>query len=678
MEPEKKEALIAQLSSAHEEDRRQAMEELKGDLSESDIAWLIRPLSDESWRVRKESIEGIAQLPPTHQLVASLIPLMDPGEELTLRNSVVEILERQGHDVAVILLKHLDIDQPDVRKFLVDILGNIAHPDTVPGLVGLLADPEDNIRAAASEALAAIGDSSVCGRLMTAIEGADNWVVYSILGSLAQLKCREALPVFFQYLGDHLLSKPALSGIGGMGSVEDGIRLMEKIPTLSKGAAKSAFLAAGSIYRRHLIGGTIESAKILKEAVSLASDEHVRSNLISQLEVSDEIEIQKDIIAVLGMTGSEDVLEPILSFVEEDALAWDVDLALVTLGQAQVSLIKGLLNHQDHLVRQRGVRTLQSLGSAESLEDVYMLLEDASGHVRKEAAIAVSRLGDSRSIDRLLPMLEDEYNDVAQSAAQAIVQLGQNSPEDLADRINGMLLTASPDLYSLLIMILAEVQAPGWEELCLKAAQDTEPKVRAAAIRCLKLSGNPSAGATIINALADESPQVRVQAAVTLEELKHPEAIAPLKAAMFDQDPWVRSSAVSALSAHPGAAPADFKELLASEDQMMRTSGLEALGRMAAEGSEIALGMIREQFETGTVEMKRSICRLLGKIAGTGAFDLLKVALTDSDPGIRIFAVHALAQREEAVIPEILNEAAEKDQDKQVRETIRSALEGRG
>lgn len=677
MEPENRKALIAQLSSPEEEERRLGMEALKDDLSESDLDWLTLPLSDESWRVRKEGIEGLARLSPTPELVASLVPLMDPEKELTLRNSIVEVLERLGHDAAILIIDHLDTDQTDVRKFLVDILGNIANPEAVPSLIVLLNDPEDNIRAAAAEALASIGDPSVCHSLLSAMEGADDWVNYSILGSLAQLKCREALPVLFKYLENQLLSKPALSGIGAMGSVEDGIRLINMVPNLTKGAAKSAFLAIGSIYRRHAFQEDSDSAGELRDPLSGISDDAMLQSLVSQLEVSDDPDDRKDILAALGMIGSKQSLESILNFVEDDALVRDMDLALLTLGKRDASLISGLLNHHDPLVRQRGIRTLQTLGDVGSIDEIYGLLGDESGHVRKDAAKAVSSLGDSSSIERLLPVLEDEYSDVAQSAAHALVHLGQRAPEDLAARIIPMLQDAAVPLYTLLIMILTEVQAPEWEDLCLKAAQNTEPEVRAAAVSCLKRSESSVAIATIINSLTDENAQVRVQAVVTLEELKHPEAVVPLKAAINDQDPWVRSAAVSALSAQPEVDPVDFEELLSGEDLMMQTSALDALGRLASAGSEKALKMLTEQYETGALEMKRSVCRILGRISGPMAFDLLKRAIKDNDPGIRVFAVHALSQRQETQVPDILQEAGEKDTDKLVREAIRSALEGR-
>ncbi|MGD8353377.1 MAG: HEAT repeat domain-containing protein [Pseudomonadota bacterium] len=676
MEPETKKALIAKLSSPDEEQRRLAMEALKDGLSEGDLQWLIRPLSDESWRVRKEGIEGLSLLSPTPQLIAALVPLMDPGKELTLRNSVVEVLERLGAEAANMLVPYLNIDQNDVRKFLVDILGNIAHPDTVPALLELLNDPEDNIRAAAAEALAAIGDNSVCETLLRAMEGANEWFIYSLIGTLARLRCSKALPVFFDYLGNQLLSKPALSGIGAMGGLEDGLRLMGMAGSLSRGAAKAALIACGSIYRRHAMDQGVASCSRLTQAVLGVIDGDVLKALVSQVEVADDPDDRSDILAVLGMSGAKLSLDAVLRFVEDDALTRDVDLALWTLGSANPGIITDLLEHHDPLVRQRAVRTLEKMGSADSVLKLYELLKDESGHVRKDAAAAVSSLGDGESIEKLIPVLEDEYSDVARSAAQAIVHLGRKCPGDLAALIAPMLQNSGPALYTLLITILMEVQAPGWEELCLKAAQSTEPEVRAAAVSCLRRSSQRSAAATIINSLADENAHVRGQAVVALEELKDPEAIAPLKAALYDQDPWVRSAAVSALSMQPEAEPGDFSELLSGEDLMMQTNVLDALGRMAAEGNRNALWMLIEAFEQDSPEIRRSICRLLGKVEDHAALDLLVRALDDNDPGIRVFAVHALSQRKEHVIRDLLSKVGEKDPDKAVREAVRSVLEG--
>ncbi len=675
MDPDTRKILIARLSSSDEEERRRSMEGLKGALSEGDLEWLVQPLSDESWRVRKEAIEGLTGLPPTSGLVAAMVPMMDPSRELTLRNSIVEVLDGMGHEVTPHLTHHLHVDQPDIRKFLVDILGNIAAVSTIPDLVELLGDSEDNVRAAAAEALASIGDPSVSGALMDAIAGSDDWVIFSILGALDKLHCVAALPVFFQYLDSQILAKPSLSGIGTLGTISDGVKLMEMVPTLSRGAAKSSFLAVGMIFRRYAARGKFEETAGLRGAVVASAEAGMTDFLIGQLAVADQLDRRQSLLAVLGTVGSEKALQAVLGFVDDDALDWDVSLALLTVGTATPEYIARLLDHHDPLVRRKAVQTLEQLGDVKYLERLYGKLDDESGHVRKDAATAISTIGDSSSIPRLLPLLEDEYSDVAQASAQALVVLGQKAPQKLSVALKPLQTSADPALRALRLRIMTEVQTPEWEELCLKSVHDEEAVVRAAAVSCLKKSSDTNAIRAVINSLADEQPEVRVQAAISLEELKPTEALGPLKAALHDQDPWVRTAAISSLSVQSDANPEDLEDLLIGDDLMMQASVVDALARMAATGKESALGILERIFDDGSVEARRSVCRILGKVDDNRAHDLIMKAIGDEDPTVRTFAAHALARRGGDQALEVLREMAQNDTDKTVRDSVRAIVE---
>ncbi|MDT8395459.1 MAG: HEAT repeat domain-containing protein [bacterium] len=675
MEPDRRKTLIAALSSSDEEERRRSMEELKGDITEGDLAWLVGPLSDESWRVRKEAIEGLKACAPTQELVAAMIPMMDPSRELTLRNSIVEVLEGMGREVTPFLTMHLHVDQPDTRKFLVDILGNIGDVSTIPPIVELLGDQEDNIRAAASEALASIGDPTVTDALMAAIPGSDEWVIFSLLGALDKLRCTEALPMFFQYLDNQLLAKPSLSGIGNLGSTADGVMLMEMVPALSRGAAKASLLAVGTIYRRHAAAGQFAETTALRQAAASAAEEGMVDFLIEQLSVSDQLEKRQSLLAVLGMIGSEKAIQAILQFVDDDALEWDVSLALLTVGTADLTLIKKLLDHFDPLVRRNAVQILEQVGGPGSLPALYEKLDDESGHVRKDAAKAISTIGDSSSITRLLPLLQDEYSDVAQAAAQALIVIGQKAPGQLSSALVPLQTNADPVFRALLLRIMTEVQTPEWQEMCLSATHDEDSAVRAAAISCLKRSTDPNAVRAVINSLADERPEVRVQAAISLETLKAGEALAPLKAALHDHDPWVRTAAISSLSVQPGAVPEDLEDLLTGNDLMMQTSVVDALGQMAGSGKPGAIGMLERVFDEGTVETRRSVCHILGRVSDSRAYDLIVKAVHDEDPSIRTFAAHALGQQGGEDAAEILRKMAQSDPDRNVRDSVRNIVE---
>ncbi len=676
MDPEKKQTLIARLESPEEEDRRQAMVELRGELSEDDLEWLTGPLSDESWRVRKEAIEGLSGLGPHVELISRLIPLMDPTREVTLRNSVVEILERMGSGVAPHIAEHLDVEQADIRKFLVDILGNIADPRVIPRLVNLLHDPENNIRAAAAESLASIGDPECTPALIEALDRADNWVTFSVLSALARIGDRQALPVFFRYLDDRILANPAIEGIGRKGEIGDGVRLMEMLPHLPRGASKSVFVAVGMIFRRAVEAG-YDELEDLKGLVVKAVNDQTAGYLCDQLAVSDNHDERRNYLAVLGLIGGERSLQSILSLIDDETLEWDVNLALLEIGRKDPGAVIPLLENHDELVRRKAVQVIQQLGVSGLLDKVYPMLQDESGNVRKEAARAVAVLGDSGSIQPLFELLSDEYRDVAEAAAESIAGLGRRDPEVFTEKIQTQLPSSSAEVRALLIRILSEVDAQANLPTFVNALLDPESGIRAAALSSIKRTGDMTAASSVINSLADESPEVRVEAAMALEEMQPPEALEPLKAVLFDQDAWVRSAAVSALAAQPNMRPADLMPLLSGDDLMIKTSVIEALGRRGARGFEDAVDILEQLFRDETVEIKRSICRAAAQIKGDQSFDLLLEAVQDADPGVRTFAAQGLALKEDEASIAVLRGLARDDPDRVVRDTARSLLDSR-
>ncbi len=674
MDPEARENLIAQLESPDEEVRRSSMLALKQDLFESDLKWLTKPLSDGSWRVRKEAIEGASRMSPTTSLIRRLVGMMDPSHEVTLRNSVVEILEKMGPRVTSLILEHLSVDQPDTRKFLVDILGNIADPQAVDDLVRLLKDPGSNIRAAAAEALASIGDKSATEALLRALDNADDWTAYSVLGALASMPAGEALPIFFKYLDHGILASPSVAGIGATGDPGDGVRLMKAIGLLSKGGAKGAFLASGDIYARSLLADEMGSTQELRDAVSAAADADIVEFLTEQLSVSDKLDEMRKIIAVLGILGGPECMDAVLKFIDDDTLEWDVTMALVGIAKIDQESVVALLSDDDELIRCRVLEVLERLGGEIPIEKIYPLLLDQSGHVRKQAARTISVMGDIASIDPLLDLLEDEYDDVAQETAKAIALIGGKDPGALAKRIEPLLSAALPMTRALVIRILGEVDAKGHEALFLNALQDEEPLIRASGISSLKKIGESNNSPAIINSLADEDPMVRVEAALALEELRVPEAAAPLRAALNDHDPWVRTVAVSALASQPEVDVQDLADLLDTDDRIIKSSVIEALGKRGAESREDVIDILREVFRGETVEIKCNICRVVGHIKGSRSLDFLTVAVQDEDSSVRTFAAQALASFDEDVARRLLLNISENDPDRKVRETVRSIV----
>ncbi len=676
MDPEARETLISQLGSPDEEARRLAMLALKDDISEEDFKWLENPLSDESWRVRKEAIEGASSIKPSASLVRRLVSLMDPSHEVTLRNSVVEILEKMGTSAVMLLREHLGIDQSDTRKFLVDILGNIADRDSIPDLIPMLRDPDNNIRAAAAEALASIGDKSATKGLLDALVEADEWTAYSVLGALASIPAVEALGEFFKYLDKGILANQAIAGIGAAGGLEDGVRLLKTISSLSRGGAKAAFLASGQIYNRVVHSLGYDGTEALRDAVNEAVDQEILEHLVSRLETSENLEESRKIIAVLGLLGDAGFLRPLLRLIEDDALEPDVTDALVNLARKDVEPVLQLMEDPDELVRRRALLVLSKFGGDVSLEKIYPLMDDESGHVRKQAALTLSSIGDVDSVDKMTALLEDDYSDVAQAAAESIAALGSRDPDAVAGKLRPLLESSPPGGKALVIRVLAQVDPERNKTVFFKALQDVEPTVRAAGVSGLKKLKDLDT-AVVINSLADEDPGVRVEAALVLEELKVTGSAGPLTAALMDTDPWVRNVAASALVAQPELDENDLADLLETDDPIIKTSVIDALAARASGGSMENVDILRGIFASESVEIRCAICKAAGRIEGKKSLEFLFFAAQDEDSTVRTFAAHALAESGDNDALRLLEDLSENDPDKRVRSTVRSILSSR-
>jgi len=84
------------LNSPDEEVRLQGLRDLASCDAIEGLDLIFKAFGDESWRVRKESIELYLKLPVSRELIGEIIELLHAEENAGLRNAAVEILTRLG------------------------------------------------------------------------------------------------------------------------------------------------------------------------------------------------------------------------------------------------------------------------------------------------------------------------------------------------------------------------------------------------------------------------------------------------------------------------------------------------------------------------------------------------------------------------------------------------------
>ncbi len=206
-----RESITRDLRGGDEEVRRLAVERVDALPAESAIRCLIECLGDSSWRVRKASIERLIARSETADVANALVDALGDGDNPGRRNAAVDALIHFGGNAIPALLAKRSSGDIDVRKLVVDALAGIADPRAREPLQEMLDDPDPNVRAAAADALGAIGGDGVPEALLRkAVDGGEDQLVrFSATHALNALE----FPVRASELGS-VLNDPILGHVG--------------------------------------------------------------------------------------------------------------------------------------------------------------------------------------------------------------------------------------------------------------------------------------------------------------------------------------------------------------------------------------------------------------------------------------------------------------------------------
>ncbi|WZO99158.1 HEAT repeat domain-containing protein [Isosphaeraceae bacterium EP7] len=188
--------------------------------------------------------------------------------------------------------------------------------------------------------------------------------------------------------------------------------------------------------------------------------------------------------------------------------------------------------------------------------------------------------------------------------------------------------------------------------------QATTAEVRDASLAAIKAIGGPKATAAFVELLSKgtlEGSRMALVAAA-LGNFKSPEARPALVGALANSDPAVRSAAVVALTALPGASPADIRPLLADPDLGVKTAAIAASGSLKdveAVPALIALaGEDATRFEASTA---------LASLPDPRAIRVYVAGLSDKNGDLRKASGLALVSIREKATPVLDQFAARKE-----------------
>jgi HEAT repeat protein len=262
-------------------------------------------------------------------------------------------------------------------------------------------------------------------------------------------------------------------------------------------------------------------------------------------------------------------------------------------------------------------------------------LEDKEPKVAAAAVSALAQIGDKNSVDALFTVLENKSDALQVKAGQGLVFVAK-------ERMNGNDRAAAGKIFTDLNKSLEKIAAKSKEndlcflriaalngltacvpdqgaELVVKMAQDSDPKVRAAAVQAARQAPTKDALAALSQLMPKLDADGQKQVLTLLAERGDLSSVKYAKEALKSEDESIRLAAISALTRNGcDASAAALLDLTAGAQGETQKAAREGLARMAGplvdetllasaasgkpESRAVAIGLLGERQMSGISE----------------------------------------------------------------------------
>lgn len=630
---------------------------------EQKLRVLLQAMQDPNWRVRKTAADIIVMDFPIESFVKGLVNLLHLEGNAGARNSAIEVFVRLGKKVTDFLIEEFKSPDGDIRKFIIDIIGQISDRKSLPLLISALNDEDDNVRAAAVEYLGSMKEPTVVERLVEVLRGPDLWTAYPAVEALGKIGDRAALPALIESLSRGTLKEPALKALAEIAEPGTIASIVPLLDDKSKSIQHEVLVTLEKMYKKGVSEDAITGGlrNYLGEKTMTVLLNHAWSS---------KHEVRVASILFLGLLRDRNALEPLMELSQEEAYAGDVRRALVFIGRDQPQALLQLFNMENNYFKRVLTAVAADVASSEYLEPLISMVDSDDGHVRANALFGLSRIGDERAIPVIIRRLTDPYVDVQERAVEALYKF--KDWLNIAE-LTDMLRDPNPVLRKNIAALFGRIATPVMaEDLCF-AMQDSDTLVRRASINALANISSARAVECLMSALTDEDPNNRICAILGLGATAGDSAVEPLLLIFRDNDDMLKVYAIKSLGmiGSPKAIP-ELIKLFEDINGFVVNAAVEAVAKIGGDSAREAL---RRLLASKDMEIRRTAIRAIASLDGTEG-DIIPF-LDDQDWATRAAAVESLSTRADASVIAKMERMLEGEDDTVVRKALEKAINAR-
>jgi HEAT repeat protein len=625
--------LAEQLASEDEQTRLRAAQVMAEEDAHFSAQGLAGSLGDESWRVRRTAVDGLARKAGKEEVELLLRTLRDGHRDPATLNSALQVLALSGIDAIGPLAEFLKDPDVDLRIYATHALGDQHDPRAIPFLISALEDREVNVRYHAIEALGKLRAADAVEALAAIAESKDFFLAFPALDSLKIIGESRIAPRLVPLLGDEMLRAPATDALGHLGNEEVVAPLLELLNTPGAHAQVIAH-ALAALYKRY--------EKSYQEGTyiaDLARDGVKETGVRNLLDAIDRAsgDSLRSLALVLGWLEGEAVERALVGLLGQSTARKEVVEALVRYGERVTRLLVEQLRAEETETRKAAIVALGRIGDSTAVPALVQALV-ADSELTIAAAGALGKIGDRSAFDALLDLIGHTDAAVRQAAIAAINSLGH---PQMAERAMQLLNDKNPHVRESAVKIAGYFGYRECANLLLDRCQDGDDAVRRAAIEHIVYLEDDRVVPTLVNGLEKGTPHVRAAAAHAFAQVESSVAWPHLVAALSDPDSWVRYFAIRSIGQHGYGESLEALTRLAETDAAshVRIAAVDTLGKMNDPG---VIPVLASFIESSDIDLACAALKSLGRITHTDSLPPLLEALRSPERAKRIEALQAL------------------------------------
>ena len=620
---------------------------------------LLGYLADPSWRVRSVAAERLGRISRPAEAIPGLVEALRSGEGPGARGAAATALAALGGAVLPALLSRLPGASADVRRALVEVLGEIRERRAAPALEELLADPDENVRTAAAEGLGKLGGPESTRALLGALGSAEKPLVLAALEALERIGVAPPLDRLRPLLGDHLLGRPARRLLGFSSDPGAAELLARALGEGTRGGRQACLAAVARQRMRRPAAELVPLAQAIRAAVPASA------GWLEEALGSEDRGVVAGAVLVLGWLGDPAPAAAVAAVAGDEELRPLAIEALEAMGTAVGPLLRPGLQRLEPEVRMVALGALAQQGDAEALAALASAAGGQGEPERTAALAALARVGGAAAVAPLEALLDRTDQETAAGALAALETLAARSGaarDEVLARCRARSAGGGPLVLRLLGLVGDAEDIPALR----RGLRSPDPGVRAAAALALdRLATRGHAAGCLpewLDALDDPAAPVRAAAAQALGSAADPalappglcdEAVRELAVALRDPEPEVRAAAAGAvgklrLERHAG----DLAELAGDPGSPpeVAAAAVRALGRLGLPD----VGVLRRAAHHPDPEVVKEALAVAARHPAAAAGELLTAAAAHPRWDVRAAAARAMAER---LDPSLLAEA---------------------